>query len=272
MLDLLLSNLTLELGVAQSNNGGRFGPLQRPHLGLWIVHNGEIEAEVDGREFHVAKGMAGFFYASEYHELRYVSKSIRYTWCSTSFSPGEEFVVPLESVARLRDAPNVLTPSATLQSLMSIGADMRTRQGIPAEQVRSAVATSAFNEYFYLANVAQEIAELPRGVIAARSYIRANFCDPSCQLPDIADAASLSPQHLTKLYKRYLDCTPVKYMWQLRAEKAIHQLKHTNKSVGEITRDCGFKDPFHFSQHIRKHFGLSPTAVRKRHWEPKESM
>ena len=142
---------------------------------------------------------------------------------------------------------------------------MHNRQGIAAERVRTTIGESAFNEYFYLANIREEDNVMPAAVLKAKRYITACFSNPHCDSQDIADAARISSQHLSKLFKQYMNCTPVKYLWQLRGERAIHLLKYSNLSASEVAEQCGFKDPFHFSRFINKEYGYSPRQIRKRH-------
>ena len=227
---------------------------------------GNLTAMVDGKHFKVSSGQSAFMYAREVHELRYASDEIEYIWCGTSFTTGSGYMAPEESVKQLMSIPNVLKPSALLKQLLQLGIEIQDRHGVAAQRVRDTIGESAFNEYFYLANVAEEEEVLPNAVINTKIYISQNYTSSDCHLSDIAQAAALSPQHLTKLFKLYMQCTPVKYLWQLRGEKAIHLLKYSNLRVSEITSRCGFKDPYHFSRYIRQHYGYSPREIRKRHW------
>lgn len=267
-MDIFLTNENFELGVARSNKGGGIGPIHRSHLGMWIMLKGTLIARVDDKYFNVARGQAAFLYAEEVHELRYTSNAVEYIWCGSTFTLDSGFITPKECVKQLLSTPNVLKPSKLLYKLLRLGVEIQNRRGIAAQRVRNTIGQSAFNEYFYLANIAEEEIVMPKSVVKSKEFVLENLSVPNCKLSDIADAAALSPQHLTKLFKLHMHCTPVKYLWQLRAEKAIHLLKYSNLNVSEITSECGFKDPYHFSRHIQKHYGYSPREIRKRHWQP----
>lgn len=264
-MDIFLTNQTFEQGITRSYDGGSFGPIHRSHLGLWIMLKGNLNATVAGKHFEVIRGQSAFMYAQKVHELHYTSKEVEYIWCGTSFTTDPGFFALEGSIKQLLSMPNVLKPSKLLNRLLQLGVETQNRRGVAAQRVRNTLGESAFNEYFYLANVAEEESIMPNAVIKSKAYISQNYSSPGCRLSDIAEAAALSPQHLTKLFKLYMQCTPVKYLWQLRGEKAIHMLKYSNLNISEIAARCGFKDPYHFSRHIHKQYGYSPREIRKRH-------
>ena len=255
------------MGQAQSSTGGSFGPVYQSHLGLMLVLKGQITAVFDNDSFQVQRSQVGFFYAQNVHKLIYETDEVSYLWCANSLTPGSGYVALKESIQQLKKIPNVLASSETLRDLMWLGARMHDRRGLAAERVRTTIAESAFNEYFYIADVHEEDNIMPDAVNRARRYIASHFAKPSCDSNDIASAAGISIQHLAKLFKQHMKCTPVKYLWQLRGERAIHLLKYSNQKASNIAIQCGFKDPFHFSRFIRKEYGYSPRQIRERHWQ-----
>jgi AraC-like DNA-binding protein len=264
--DIFSNNQIFELGQVQTQRGGSFGPIRQNHLALWITLKGKITAIVDDHSFQVTRGQAGFFYTHAIHELRYDSQEISYLWCSSAITPDSGFIASKESLKYLKRIPNVISPSRELHNLMRLGSQMQNRQGIAAQRVRTTIGESAFNEYFYLANIQEEDNVMPRSVSKARKFIRDNYCDATCQAKDIANASAMSPQHLSKLFKLYLQYSPIKYLWHLRGEKAVHLLKYSNLNISEIANRCGFKDQFHFSRYINRQYGYPPRGIRKRHW------
>jgi transcriptional regulator GlxA family with amidase domain len=56
--------------------------------------------------------------------------------------------------------------------------------------------------------------------------------------------------------------TPAGYLWKVRANRGHQMLLRTGLTIAEITFQCGYKNPFHFSRQIRQQFGMSPTEVR----------
>jgi AraC-like DNA-binding protein len=45
-------------------------------------------------------------------------------------------------------------------------------------------------------------------------------------------------------------------------EFARNQIRESDKRIIDIARMIGYKNPNHFSAAFKKHFGISPTALR----------
>jgi transcriptional regulator GlxA family with amidase domain len=79
----------------------------------------------------------------------------------------------------------------------------------------------------------------------------------------VADQVGVSPNHLTVLFRRQMDCTVLQYIRQRRADQARHFLIHTDKPVKEIAVEVGIPDLQHFNKSIREAYNMSPRALRK---------
>lgn len=80
----------------------------------------------------------------------------------------------------------------------------------------------------------------------------------------IARQVGVSTRQLERLFGKYLNTSPKKYMLELRLERARSLLVQTEMSVVEIALACGFENPGHFSRVYRTTFGISPTNQRRR--------
>ena len=84
-----------------------------------------------------------------------------------------------------------------------------------------------------------------------------------CSLEKLAnDLVGISPRHLERLFKRYLNTTPAKYYTDLRLRRARNLLLQTNMSVMEVSVACGFISSSHFSKAYRNLFGYPPVRER----------
>lgn len=83
------------------------------------------------------------------------------------------------------------------------------------------------------------------------------------KLSELALAAGVTPQHLTRLFRSSLDVAPMSMLGLMRLQLALALLSHTTLPVGAIAERCGFESPFYFSRRFTSYFGLPPTAVRK---------
>lgn len=79
----------------------------------------------------------------------------------------------------------------------------------------------------------------------------------------IANNLNYSPSYLTKIFCQIYDCTPSKYIINLRMSQAQKMLQHNPelsiRQIGEIT---GYHDQGYFSRIFKKHTGKSPIEYR----------
>jgi AraC family transcriptional regulator of arabinose operon len=106
----------------------------------------------------------------------------------------------------------------------------------------------------------------PTAVELARVYIAQRFARP-ITLDDLAEAADVSANHLTRLFKEHLNITPSRYLWQYRTQRGVDLLRHTGLSVSQIAQRVGFTTPFHFSRLVKQTHDLSPRQLREKLWK-----
>ena len=80
---------------------------------------------------------------------------------------------------------------------------------------------------------------------------------------EIADAAGVSEDYLSRVFRQELGLSPWEYLNRYRVLQATQQLRHTSDPVGHVARQVGFKDPAYFSRVFRKLTGQSPSAYRE---------
>lgn len=82
------------------------------------------------------------------------------------------------------------------------------------------------------------------------------------RLEEMASQASVSAQHLCRLFSKDLQIGPMECARLLRADQAGSLLERTHLSVKEISTRCGFENQFHFSKVFRSIYGIPPQAYR----------
>jgi len=80
----------------------------------------------------------------------------------------------------------------------------------------------------------------------------------------IAREIGISTRQLERLFGRHLNCSPRKYLVDLRLTKARHLLVQTEKPITEIALACGFTSSTHFARVFRAQFGITPAMQRDR--------
>jgi AraC-like DNA-binding protein len=80
----------------------------------------------------------------------------------------------------------------------------------------------------------------------------------------ICGECGISSSHCNRMFKEWLETTPMEYLATQRMNYALLLLEETHLSIKEITFACGYSDPLYFSSQFRKRIGCSPRAFRKR--------
>lgn len=89
-------------------------------------------------------------------------------------------------------------------------------------------------------------------------YMQEHFHE-SIGLADIAAFVGLSKEYLCHTFKKSTNATLLEYLTQIRlAEAKMALLKFPDKTVGEISRMCGFDSPSYFCAVFKKHEHLTP--------------
>ena len=95
----------------------------------------------------------------------------------------------------------------------------------------------------------------------ACDFVHAHYAEGIC-LQDIADAASVSPSHLIRLFKRQIGTTPHDYLMRHRITRAKELLAETTLTSAAIARQVGFASESNFSYRFTKMVGQGPRAWR----------
>ncbi|MBR7098049.1 MAG: helix-turn-helix transcriptional regulator [Clostridia bacterium] len=82
------------------------------------------------------------------------------------------------------------------------------------------------------------------------------------RLSDLADALKLSQRQVSRLMQKEYGMGFIAKLNETRLLQAEHLLLHTDKSIRQISLDCGFSDYNYFLTIFKKRTGVSPTAYR----------
>ena len=91
-------------------------------------------------------------------------------------------------------------------------------------------------------------------------YMQENI-EKRITLQDIATYVGLSPSHFSSLFTK-TGYSPLKYLTDLRIQKACHYLDFSDLKVNQICHKFGFNDPFYFTRIFTKIMGVSPTKYK----------
>ena len=79
---------------------------------------------------------------------------------------------------------------------------------------------------------------------------------------DLARAVNLSSWRLCHLFKTEIGVAPLRYLREIRLERAKRLLETTFLSVKQIRCMVGIKDGSHFVRDFKRKYGLAPTPHR----------
>jgi len=80
-------------------------------------------------------------------------------------------------------------------------------------------------------------------------------------LDEIAAAASLEVSSVCRLFRRYHDCSPYRYLLQRKMTLAAEDLVENGGLVKEVAQRVGFSDPYHFSRCFKAIHGVAPRDL-----------
>ncbi|MBC8003998.1 MAG: AraC family transcriptional regulator [Verrucomicrobia bacterium] len=92
-------------------------------------------------------------------------------------------------------------------------------------------------------------------------YMRENI-ERKVTLQEMAEHAGLSSSRFSFLFQQQTGYPPLKYLNQLKIQKACHYLDFTDMKVNQISPKLGFEDAFYFTRIFTKIMGSSPTDYR----------
>ena len=101
-------------------------------------------------------------------------------------------------------------------------------------------------------------------ILDAINYISAHYSE-ELSVEMIASAVYLTPDYLSRLFKKATGKSISQYIRQYRMEKAKDALLHTRKKVIDIGIESGYPNYSYFCQSFRESFGSSPEKYRQEH-------
>jgi AraC family transcriptional regulator len=103
-----------------------------------------------------------------------------------------------------------------------------------------------------------------RAIARAMQYIQAHFAE-DVGLTDIANAASVSPYHLARLFKQVTGVTPHQYLIGVRVNnaRALLSAGAGRRSLADVAEAVGFADQSHLSRHVKRLLGVTPRELRR---------
>lgn len=245
--------------------GGTCGPRVQPDFQLVILYSGGLQVRVDDKPQQLAE-QSVMLMRPGYQEFFQFSREriTHHGWCAV-----HPMLVSATLSQSLVTAAVCLPLTTHLQSLLELGLALPPGD-VPATQaVLDQLGLVALHEFVRESELTHSADPLPDAVRRARQMMDMRFAEP-LTLGDLAKTASVTPQHLIRQFQKYMQITPVRYLWQVRLAHGLVLLRETGLSISEIAERVGFQSAFHFSRLVKQRYQHSPRELRARSWQPEK--
>jgi transcriptional regulator GlxA family with amidase domain len=163
-------------------------------------------------------------------------------------------------------------------SVLELGHDTRVTELL--SELREVVQdTSQTNQLLHASSILQhlftvlirrnrgprrEVREASQRIAASIEFMKRNL-GRAMDVPELSEQAKLSTSHYSALFKRQTGRSPAEYFTRLRMQAAAELLEETTRSVKDIAKQLGYRDPLYFSRVFAGVHGMAPTEYRSRH-------
>ncbi|MDD5599928.1 MAG: AraC family transcriptional regulator [Victivallaceae bacterium] len=106
--------------------------------------------------------------------------------------------------------------------------------------------------------------DYPHSLCKAVKYME-RYAESDLTVEDIAAEAVVSKPYLFALFRKYLNCSPHKYLTNCRLNRAKTMLAGTTRSIKEIAAACGFESLESFYRAFKKNSGVPPATYRTKY-------
>lgn len=79
----------------------------------------------------------------------------------------------------------------------------------------------------------------------------------------LAHVIPISERECYRLFRRFLDASPMEYILSLRLEKALELLANTDISISTVSQETGFGSSSYFGKIFKEHFHMTPKEYRR---------
>ena len=90
-------------------------------------------------------------------------------------------------------------------------------------------------------------------------YIKENYTNQDISIANIAKEFKFNASYLSRTFKEVTGTTPMRYVIELRMNKATEMITTRQYSMNEIALTIGYANQFYFSKEFKDFFGISPS-------------
>ncbi|MGN0353922.1 MAG: helix-turn-helix transcriptional regulator [Muricoprocola sp.] len=94
------------------------------------------------------------------------------------------------------------------------------------------------------------------------TYMREHYSE-KIYISDLANLANMNEQYYCRFFKKAIGKTPIEYLNEMRIQRSMRLLQSSQKSVLEVSLECGFNNLGNYMRTFKKVTGTTPLQYRK---------
>lgn len=240
--------------------GGFCGPRVQRDFELVVLHSGDCQVSVDDRPRNLAVGLVYLFLPGHREHFRFShERESHHSYCSIA-----PRLVPHDLAEQAAAGTRWAPQSEVFRMLLGAAFKARTPHNRSSRRLVNEMALCLLLEFLNAAQREEQLG-MPQAVREFVHYVEDHFGDEGC-LKGAHRAASISRNGLIDKMRRLMNTTPARFLWRYRVERGAALLAETGHTVAEISYQCGFANPFHFSRLVRRYLGVAPSQIREKAW------
>ena len=229
---------------------------------IYYLKEGHCNYFIDNRLYEVQAGDIVLIPSEMIHKTNYDEAELHSRIlinCSQSYIPTSVTKL-LPTMEHLYRNPDITGEVEEL--LEKMGAEYECNDEFRDESLRCLT----FQLFFLLARNITKCEIVSAGSIFIEEtvkYIQKHYMT-DINLADMARSHSVSPEHLSRTFKKETGFGFAEYLTLVRLQKAEYMLKNEpGKTVCEVAYACGFNDSNYFSDKFKRTYGEAPSKFKK---------
>lgn len=253
-----------ECGTEECKANHSYGPGVKEFYKIHYIHKGKGSFEVDGKTYNLEKGQGFVIFPNTLVYYKADSEEPwEYSWVAFQGIKAESL---LRQAALLNGVPVFNSPNEELinyclKEMLNSDRLIHGRSSYLKGYLYIIFAQHIENSRLF--SNFKDISDPKEDYVRkAVEFIEKNY-DKKITVDTVAKYLSINSKYLWKLFQRYLNISPVKYIVNIKIEKACQLMNNSSLSISDISRSVGYEDALQFSKMFKSIKGISPSFYRK---------
>lgn len=235
-----------------------------PYSKLYYILDGECEFVIAGTVYRAAPGDLYLIPAGTKHSFYHVNQNyIEKYWFHFDATVGGRSLFDLAQPPYVHHFGIDAAVAGLFQSILTSAAD----DTLGAQLLLNAKMLELLSLYFCATGTEGAAAGADEALARVLTYI-SDHLDRTLTVGELAELVHFHPNYFVRFFKERMGVPPVRYINNVKTERAKSLLENTSLPIKEIMAQVGFSDYSHFSKFFKAYCGYSPTAFRSYYTKP----